>query len=512
MTGAPSPGGLERGVVRIFILAACLAVVLPTLPRLGAVAGAIGLALALGAAWLAWQWVLDSLAGSWRRRPVVSALWALSAVLALLQVGRLSAFMADPDRVWGSVVPDPIAADHACLSAYIVAADLSRRGTHNLYDERFYPAFAGDAARLLAPGHIRNLKKWMDDPYEYPPPFLVFPRAALLVTDDFLAIRAGWFVLQALGLVVVGAWLARWVGGRDGQFALLLLPLLLASLPTMLGLQFGQFHVATLVLSVAAMICFEERRPAVGGALLAVATVSKLFPAFLLVFLLGRRRWREVAWTLGACVVFSIVGLAVLGWSPFEAFLGYQLPRIHTGEAFSFYEHQELVVSRNLGIPGLVTKLHFLGLTAMNHGAGALLGWLFTFLLVWMAWTAGRRAEGRLAEARVWLALLSLGALRSPLAPPYVTMSMLWLLTLLAGEIRGRAAWVAGFVVTWALIMGPPPLTGTTEFTISSLGQLAGLAVCVWGLLGPRAAASDAASDAAAPALSMGSRTRNQRG
>jgi hypothetical protein len=137
------------------------------------------------------------------------------------------------------------------------------------------------------------------------------------------------------------------------------------------------------------------------------------------------------------------VALAVLGWAPFEAFLSYQLPRIQSGEAFSFYEDKELVVSRNLGIPGLVTKLHFLGVPGMTHALGAALGWLFTLLLLWLAWMAGRRAEGRVAEARAWLALLTLGAFRSPLAPPYVTLSTLWLLTLLAGEIRAgrRGSW-----------------------------------------------------------------------
>jgi hypothetical protein len=305
MAGSRALGGIEQSAVRVFGILVCLAVVLPTLPRLGVVAGIVALMLAAGAAWLVWRWVPTSVSGARRRRPVVAALWVLSALLALLQVGRLAAFMDEPDRIWGSVVPDPFVADHACLSAYIVAADLSRRATPNLYDERFYPAFAGDRARLLAPGDIRNLKKWMEDPYEYPPPFLVFPRAALRLTDDFLAIRAGWFVLQTLGLIVVGAWLARWVGGREGLLAFLLLPVILASVPTMLGLQFGQFHVASLLLSVAAMILFEERRPAMGGALLAVATVSKLSPAFLLVFLLARRRWREVVWTLGACGVHA---------------------------------------------------------------------------------------------------------------------------------------------------------------------------------------------------------------
>jgi hypothetical protein len=198
-------------------------------------------------------------------------------------------------------------------------------------------------------------------------------------------------------------------------------------------------------------------------------------------------------------VVFTLVGLAVVGWTPFEAFLSYQLPRIHSGEAFSFYEDKELAVSRNLGIPGLVTKLHFLGVPGMTHGAGAVLGWLFTFLVFAVAWLARRRTEGRVQQARVWLALLSLGAFRSPLAPPYVSLSLLWLLTLLAGEIRGRTSWVVAVVVAWLLIMGTPPLTGATEFVVSALGQLAGLVVCGWALLAP----SPAASDAPVPAVSV---------
>jgi hypothetical protein len=168
-----------------------VAVVVPALPRLRPVAGAVVLLLAAGTAWLVWRWVPEAVSGARRRRPVVAALWVLAALLSLAQVGRLSAFMADPDRVWGSVVPDPQVAGHACLSAYVVAADLSRRGTLNLYDERFYPAFGGTAARLLAPGDVRNLGAWMEDPFEYPPPFLLFPRAALLVTDDFLTLAPG---------------------------------------------------------------------------------------------------------------------------------------------------------------------------------------------------------------------------------------------------------------------------------------------------------------------------------
>ena len=494
-------GDLEQAVVRVFGVLVCAAIVLPTLPLLGPLAGAIAALLGAATAWRIWRWVPESVSGGLRRRPVLAVLWTVAALLALVQIGRLAAFTADPDRRWGSAVPDPAAANHACLSAYFVAAELSRRDVVNLYDERYYPAFAGDAARLLAPASVQGLASWIDDPFEYPPPFLLFPRAALLVSNDFPSLRAGWFVLQALALVLVGAWLARWVGGRDGELAFLLLPVLLASLPTLLGLQFGQFHVATLLLSVAALICFEERRTGTGAALLAMATVSKLFPAFLLVFLLARRRWREVGWTLVACGVFALVGLGALGWSPFQAFLTYQLPRISSGEAFAFYEKApEFIISRNFGIPGLTTKLQLLGVPGMTRGLGSVLGWIYTLGLLAIAWVGGLRPASRLRDARIWLGLLSLAALRSPLAPSaYVTISMLWLLTLLAGEVRGRPARVVAFVVAWVVIMGPPPLEGPPELAVGFLGQAIGIAVCLWAVLGPRPGTASLPESALAP-------------
>jgi Glycosyltransferase family 87 len=216
--------------------------------------------------------------------------------------------------------------------------------------------------------------------------------------------------------------------------------------------------------------------------------VSKLFPPFLLVFLLARRRWREVVWTLGACAVFALVGMGVLGWSPFQAFLTYQLPRISSGEAFAFYEKApEFIISRNFGIPGLTTKLNLLGVPGMTRGLGSVLGWIHTLGLLAIGWVGGLRPASRLGDARIWLGLLSLAALRSPLAPSaYVTISMLWLLSLLAGEVRRRPARAVTLVVAWVAIMGPPPLEGAVEFVVGFLGQAIGIAVCLWAVLGPR--------------------------
>jgi len=79
----------------------------------------------------------------------------LVAILAVVQTGRLSAFIADSSRLWGSTVPDPVAARHQCLSAYVYAADLSRAGERNIYDSRLYPAFTqppGRSTGMDSPG------------------------------------------------------------------------------------------------------------------------------------------------------------------------------------------------------------------------------------------------------------------------------------------------------------------------------------------------------------------------
>ncbi|HMK73213.1 MAG TPA: hypothetical protein VK454_07725, partial [Myxococcaceae bacterium] len=185
--------------VRIFLVAVCALIVLFALPRLGPLAGAGAVLLGVGAAVLVIRWVPEAMAAGVRRRPVLAVLWTLAALLALVQVGRLSAFMADHDRLWGSAVPIPKASEHMCMSAYVLAAELSRRGETNLYDERFYPAFREG---IVVETTIAGLQPYLQDPFEYPPPFLLLPRAAIGLTNDFMAMRTAWFVLQALGLVV----------------------------------------------------------------------------------------------------------------------------------------------------------------------------------------------------------------------------------------------------------------------------------------------------------------------
>jgi hypothetical protein len=74
-------------------------------------------------------------------------------------------------------------------------------------------------------------------------------------------------------------------------------------------LQKGNFQMMAITMAMLAMILFERRRCAAGGALLAFATVSKLYPGMLLLYLLARRDWRAVAWTTAMGAVFVVLGI-----------------------------------------------------------------------------------------------------------------------------------------------------------------------------------------------------------
>jgi len=402
---------------------------------------------------------------------------------------RLSAFMVDSSRLWGSTVPDPAAASHQCLAAYVHAADLCRRGESNVYDERWYPAFTTplytEPRGVSSP--VAGLGRWVVDPYEYPPPFLLLPRAALAITNSFERIRTWWFVIQALCLAVGGLLLVRWIGGREWLVTGLLLPAILASIPRMLNFQFGQFHAMAIMLAIAAMVAFERRRLAVGGALLSFAILSKIFPGLLLVMLAGQRRWREIGWTLGFGIAFVMLALLILGTDPFAAFVSYQLPRIVSGEAFSFTERADVpsfVVSRNFSIYGVVAKLRLLGVGGVGSTTAHALTWGYTMLLLWLAWRARLASLNRRFQAMAWLALLNLAALRSPVAPSaYVTGPILWLLALLAAEVRHRYSMAIALGVMWVVIMGPPPLPDRIDLVLVLLCQGVALALGIWMLM-----------------------------
>jgi hypothetical protein len=421
--------GLEAAITPVWIGATSLLIVgaLALWARRGA-GPVAALARRLSPDW-------EGLAG---RRPVLAALWAVLALAGALQTTRLACFMADPGHRWGSAFP-PVeeGVTHACMSAYVRAAEMSRRGVDNLYADAHYPAYIGGTL-----GHTARLPSTVDH---------------------------------------LSDWIALAIGGARGRVALLLLPAFAASLSFGLDLQFGQVHFVTIALAVVGMIAFARKRDSLGGALLGFAVVVKLFPGLLVVYLALQRRWRAVLSTTAWSIAFALLGLAVLGWTPYQAFLGYHLPRISSGETFSFFLRSDLTIASNWGIYGIPIKLGRLGVPGMTTELASLLSWIYTVPVMVATVIAARRRAPVAEQPLHWIALLALASLRSPLAPNvYTGAPALWLLSLVAVEVRG-ARRLALFVLAWLAIGGLPPLPGA-EATILlwSVGQVAMLGLGFW--------------------------------
>jgi hypothetical protein len=442
----------------------------------------VGLACGYGVPRLAHA-LPDALDGAFARRRARGVLWVIAALLAVVQTGRIGAFMSDPGLPQASLMPpEAFIVHHSCMSAYVNAIELLRRGISNVYDAALYPPDPHNLAN--APTPAADLGPFNLDYYEYPPPFLLLPKLGMLFTGQFLTLRAVWFAIEAGSFALVLLLMARWLGGRQALFAGLLAPVVWISIPTLLNFQIGNFHIVAIAMSIGAMLAFDRRRFALGGAMLAFAIVSKLSPGLLLVYLAAGRRWREIGWTLGFALVYVGLSLVVFGPGPFAAFMSYQLPRIANGDAFAFFEGDTTDIAMNDSIYGLAYKLKTLGLVAAPRGLAIALSWIYTVPLLIAAYLAGRRPADRAGQAAVWLALINLGALRSPFAPLYVVVSTLWLLTILAPEIHGRGRWTAALAAAWVLTSLVPPIPAVAALIAVSLtGQAIYIGVNAWVLL-----------------------------
>ena len=379
----------------------------------------------------------------------------VATLIAIVQLVRLTAFTVVPTRDDLAAGPwSSFSRQHNCATAYFVAGSVVR-AVPNVYDNAIYDDPASVPTERRKP---RTIDGFNVDVYEYPPPFLLLPRLLMGVAPDFVRFRMLWFGLSSASLLLAMLLAAFALPRAQATRAVLLMPLVWAALPTISGLQMGNFQVMTLAVSMAGMAMFARRHDAAGGALLGFAVVGKVFPGMLLVYLAARRAWRPVLATCVGATLIVLLALWDMGLPPFVAFV-HHLPRLLGGEAFAAFRNPAAVAA-NVSIPGLVFKLRFFGLPELGFGAAKLVGWIYTLVAVALTVLLARRGRG---GPLAWITVLVLASLRSPFLPTgYAAVAPLWLLTLLAAErpVRARAlvwiglAWLAfEFVwpVDWAL-------------------------------------------------------------
>jgi len=396
-----------------------------------------------------------------RPERVIGVIGALFAILAAVQVGRLTLFALDPSRTEAAVYPfDQFYVEHSCVSAYFQAAKLGEARLTNLYNETLY---AGRLGRF-------NI-----DPYLYPPQFLLLPGAMLGIAPDFYRFRILWFILELLLFLTAVLVIARWIGGRQGRTAFMLSGLLIAAVPTTMTLQLGNFQIVGFAVAMLAMVLFESDFVVSGAGLLAFVAASKLFPGILVVWLALQRRWRAVAWVFAWSIVLLLATVLWFGWAPFRAFFQYEMPQL----SFPLHGPINIVMTPlgaktsalNYGVTSVVPKLRALGWTSLGFGDFQAVRLLYLLLLVGMFMRLRRAflsasndpredaASLRLHKAQTWLALLNLGSFFSPFAPDvYAVVGTLWLLILVAAETRFTWLNATVLVVVWLALNVVAPL------------------------------------------------------
>jgi|KBSSwiStaDraftv2_1062776.scaffolds.fasta_scaffold37220_3 hypothetical protein len=375
-----------------------------------------------------------------------------AAVLALVALARLAVFAVDPSRTGFSAVPNSDwEVRHSCLTAYAVAARVAGTGA-NVYDDALY-SFPSEPPS--APRRPRMIGPFKVDVYEYPPPFLLLPRALswssgedLPPEPEFDRLRLLWFALDIAVIVAALVVVARALPAPQATRAILLAPLVVLALPTQSFLQKGNVQGMILAGSMLAMVLLEGRKTAAGGALLAFATASKLYPGLLGVFLLARRRWRDVLVTAAFGVAFAVAAFLLFGRAPYEAFLDH-LPRLMSGESFPAFRNPA-AVAINFSIPGLVYKLGLFGFPA-SFAAMKTVGTIYMFAALVVVVLVARRTLSPAEKPLVWLAILILATLRSPFLPQaYAPFPALWLLTLVAAQSDMTGRRLAAVLLAWA--------------------------------------------------------------
>ncbi len=405
--------------------------------------------------WLSRQ-LPPELDGIRKRKLWLSAAWLLLGLVALVQTARLSVFMLDHTQVQYSLFPeDQWMVDHCCLTAYSESARFTGEGEPNVYNQELYSN--------------RKLDSFNVDLYHYPPTFLLLPLGVrAIVGGDFESMRAVWFGASALALMLAMGLIAYRLEPEGRLRAIGMAPLIWCSMPVLAGLQMSNVQILVVAISAIALAALP-RQAAVGGMLLAMSAVAKIFPGILFVYLVARRKWRAVAWTAGCAIFLTVVALIIVGPGQFQSFIEYELPRLSSGEAFCRPFSREFAVARNMSPFGIPLKLASLNVPGMTLGTGRIVSMVYLMGVVGLSiWAGRRRPRSSTEAASVWLSLLSLGTLVSPFAPAnYVLTSLVWLVCFNREIFRPVTA-----VVIWLLISAPFLIPRESPFLLQAICYL----------------------------------------
>jgi hypothetical protein len=361
----------------------------------------------------------------------------LLTLAALLQIVRFSLFMVDPTFKPGW--PFPFAKElykHQCFAAYIHAAALNEKGVTDLYNPAWYDPNM-KLSKTAADSHraepiVEGTSGLLTDLWQYPPQALVLPQIGLKFTKSYAVLRTGWFAIQSVMIALLLIFIVRSLG--PNALAWTWMPLLWISIPFIHNMEYGQFHFLVICASAYAAIQFEKDNNVRGGFFLAWAISLKLFPAFLMLHLLFKRRWSAMGSTVLWSIVILLISLPIVGISPYIAFIQDQLLRILGGGAWNKFLDGDWPRLGQFAIYSILFSLRNLGGgdALASIAPYALLA--YTVFVVGIIWISAHRPTSPLAG----MAIVNLGGMATYFTPPDYGAVGVTALVLLSAGFFGR--------------------------------------------------------------------------
>jgi hypothetical protein len=159
----------------------------------------------------------------------------------------------------------------------------------------------GDIRRFHSITSSHHGVPYQDFPVEYPPVMLGAIELLDSSTTHAATVATMWSQL-ALDLIVVA--LIWWGWGRRAALAYLIIGFPLVCYPFL----YLRLDLLSVALAVAGLALVKRRRPLSGGAVLAAAVFSKLWPILLVPGLVARRSWRAIA------SFAAVAGAGLVAW------------------------------------------------------------------------------------------------------------------------------------------------------------------------------------------------------
>ncbi|WP_394392592.1 glycosyltransferase family 87 protein [Shewanella woodyi] len=400
--------------------------------------------------------VPSSFNGRAKVRPFLAALWVIAAVMTVSQVTRLSVFIVDQEQTHFSLIPGVEWFErHNCLTGYVYAARLASASSENIYDTEIVET---DPFTTPLPEYATDMAPFTLDGYLYTPAFLLLPKVLTTISNDFSFLRVLWFSFSVLITALSLSMLISWLQGPIADQLIKLMPIFVGAMPVALTFQLGGSQIVAFFGLLIALVALERRQILLGSFLFSFVLLMKLWPVLLMLPLLFQRRYKEIAYICGFAVLMCLMVFLVFDAKPWLMYFNYILPKISDGSAFVMMDESIVNLASNFSLIGIPFKLVPFGIDAGWQEAKIISLLYSVLLLAITVFVSMRMREGDKAQhICLWLALIVLGTLRSPLAPMHILIGFLLLMVVTSYLIRAR--WQVGlFAIVWIMmtVLIPP--------------------------------------------------------